>query len=131
MDSIEIDLGALQAQMMADSLPGAALDAPDVFIVGVDRLPIETVRALLTPGETGSRVIQVLESGERLTLTVFPIPRALRSTVPMGRVRVATAADGTAEGTTRVGNYEVRARAPINAELLEVLLGQVVEVVIN
>ncbi len=128
MDSIEVDLGALQAQMMADSLPGAALDVP---IVGVDRLPIETVRALLTPGETGSRVIQVLDSGERLTLTVFPIPRAMRSGMPLGQVSVSTLADGTAEGTARVGNYEVRARAPINAELLEVLLGQVVEVVRN
>jgi len=131
MDSIEIDLGLLQAQLVADSLTGVARNAPDVPIVGVDRLPIETVRMLLTPGESGSRVIQVLDSGERLTLTVFPIPRALRSGMPLGQVSVSTLADGTSQGTARVGNYEVRARAPINQELLEVLLAQVVEVVIN
>jgi len=129
LDSMEIDLGALQAEMIADSIPDVAPPArPDVPIVGVDRLPIETVRALFTLGETGSRVIQILESGERLTLTIFPIPRALRSTLPMGQVSVFTAADGMAEGTARVGNYQVRARARINAELLEVLLQQVVEV---
>jgi hypothetical protein len=136
LDSVEIDVvsrnaaDATQAAATGDSA-GVSSPQPEVPVVGVGGLPIESVRALITPSRTGSRVVQILESGERLTLTIFPIPRELRSRIPMGRISMSTTADGITEGTTRVGNYQVRARAPINAELLEVLLQQLVEVTSN
>ena len=44
-----------------------------------------------------------------------------------GAVQVTSNPDGTAEGIVRFGDYEVRARAAVSTELLEVLLEQLVE----
>jgi hypothetical protein len=129
-----------------DSVPPDALGAPDsvlgpppadfpvdpaepasVPLIRVEGLVVESVRALITPDGTGYRLVQILDSGERLTLTVFPLDADAATTMTEGVVRVASNADGTAEGFVRFGDYAVRAGAVINAELLKVLLEQLVE----
>jgi hypothetical protein len=141
LDSFDVDLAALAAQLAADSTANAELGnsrgvaaPPDSLPIGtqpfdmplivVEGLVVERFRTLITPRRTGSRVVQVLDSGERLTLTVFPIPQQLRPHILVGQVTVTGNPDGTSEGVVRFGNYEVRGQANISTDLLEVLLGQ-------
>ncbi len=94
--------------------------------IRVEGLVVETARALITADRTGYRLVQILDSGERLTLTIFPIAADAAATMTEGAVQVIGNADGTAEGVVRFGDYEVRARAVISTELLKVLLEQLV-----
>jgi hypothetical protein len=107
--------------------PVGPAEPANVPLIRVEGLMVETVRALITAGRTGYRLVQILDSGERLTLTVFPIAADAAATMTEGAVQVTGNADGTAEGIVRFGDYEVRARAVISTELLEVLLEQLVE----
>ncbi len=144
LDSMDIELGPVPTDL--DSVPPDALGATDsvlgpppvdfpvgpaepadVPLIGVGGLVVETVSALITAGRTGYRLVQILDSGERLTLTVFPIAADAAATMTEGAVQVTSNADGTAEGIVRFGDYEVRARAVISTELLKVLLEQLVE----
>ncbi|MEE9184483.1 MAG: hypothetical protein V3U39_08405 [Acidimicrobiia bacterium] len=144
LDSTDIELGPVPTDL--DSVPPDALGATDsvlgpppvdfpvgpaepadVPLIGVGGLVVETVRAATAAGRTGYRLVQILDSGERLTLTVFPIAADAAATMTEGAVRVTSNADGTAEGIVRFGDYEVRARAVISTELLKVLLEQLVE----
>ncbi len=114
LDSMEIDLGL-------DKLPS------NVLLISVEGLVVETLRVLITPGGMGSRVIQILESGERLTLTVFPLDEDAARDLVHGEVQVANITESIAQGIVRFGDYEVRARAAISSDSLEVLLQQLVE----
>jgi hypothetical protein len=98
-----------------------------VSLVSVEGLVVETVTPMTTEGRTGYLVVQVLDSGERFTLAVFPITAEAAAVMTEGAVQITSNADGTAEGVVRFGDYEVRARGAISAELLEVLLEQLVE----
>ncbi|MCH8143261.1 MAG: hypothetical protein IIA55_00920 [Gemmatimonadetes bacterium] len=143
LDSTDIQLGPVPTGL--DSVPLDVLGATDSvlgpppadFPVGpaepakvprirVEGLVVETARTLITPGRTGYRLVQILDSGERLTLTIFPIAGDAVATMTEGAVQVIGNADGTAEGVVRFGDYEVRARAAISTELLKVLLEQLV-----
>ncbi len=104
--------------------PAEPANAPLIMVEG---LVVETVRALTAAGRTGYRLVQILDSGERLTLTVFPITADAAAAMTEGVVQVIGNADGTAEGIVRFGDYEVRARAVISTELLDVLLEQLAE----
>ena len=58
-----IDLDSTVGALQADST--SASELPSVPLIRVEGLVVETIRALITPGRTGSRVVQILESGER------------------------------------------------------------------
>lgn len=122
LDSPDIELGPPPADF-----PVGPAEPANVPLIRVEGLMVATVRSLITPGRTGYRVVQILDSGERLTLTVFPIAADAAATMTEGAVQVTSNADGTAEGIVRFGDYEVRARAVISTELLKVLLEQLVE----
>lgn len=144
LDSTDIRLGPVPTGL--DSVPLGALGARDSVLgpppadfplvgpaaparvrrIRVEGLVVETARTLITPDRTGYRLVQILDSGERLTLTVFPIAADAAATMTEGAVQVIGNADGTAEGIVRFGDYEVRARATISTELLKVLLEQLV-----
>ena len=126
LDSMDIELGPVPTDLdiVPPDVPAEPANVPLIMVEG---LVVETVRALITPGRTGYRVVQMLDSGERLTLTVFSITADAAATMTEGAVQVTGNADGTAEGIVRFGGYEVRAQAAISTELLEVLLEQLVE----
>ena len=143
LDSMDIQLGPVTPE--SDSVPLGALGARDSVVgpppadfpvgpaepakvprIRVEGLVVETARTFITPDRTGYRLVQILDSGERLTLTIFPIAGDAAVTMTEGAVQVIGNADGTAEGIVRFGDYEVRARAAISTELLKVLLEQLV-----
>ncbi len=115
----------LDSTVGADSLP--ARKPSRVALIRVEGLVVETVRALITPDRIGSRVVQILESGERLTLTVFPLNEDDARDLVEGEVQVATITESVAQGIVRFGDHEVRARAAISSDSLAVLLQQLVE----
>ncbi len=120
-----IDLDSTVGTLQADSAPASEL--PSVPLIRVEGLVVETIRALITPGRTGSRVIQILDADERLTLTVFPLDETAARDLVEGEVQVANITESIAQGIVRFGDYEVRARAPISSDSLAVLLQQLVE----
>ena len=109
------------------AFPGGPAEPANLPLISVEGLMVATVRTLITPGRNGYRLVQLLDSGERLTLTVFPIAADAAATMTDGAVQVTSNADGTAEGVVRFGDYEVRAQAVISSALLQVLLEQLVE----
>ena len=138
LDSIDVDPGLdslprpaginLDSTLLsagADS--AAASQPPKVPLISVDGLVVETVRTLITPGRTGSRVIQILESGERLTLTIFPLDEDAARDLVDGEVQVANITESIVQGIVRFGDYEVRARAATSRDFLRVLLQHLVE----
>jgi len=130
-ESDSVPLGALGARDSVVGPPPADLpvgpaEPAKVPRIRVEGLVVETARTLITPDRTGYRLVQILDSGERLTLTIFPIAGDAAVTMTEGAVQVIGNADGTAEGIVRFGDYEVRARAAISTELLKVLLEQLV-----
>ena len=121
-DSTEIELGP-----PPPDFPVSTAEPAKVPLISVEGLVVATVRTLIAQDRTGYRLVQLLDSGERLTLTVFPIAAGAAATMTDGAVQVTSNPDGTAEGIVRFGDYEVRARAAVSTELLEVLLEQLVE----
>ena len=115
----------LDSTVGADSLP--ARKPSRVALIRVEGLVVETVRALITPDRIGSRVVQILESGERLTLTIFPLDEDAARDLVDGEVHVANITESITQAIVRFGEYEVRAQATISSDLLEVLLQQLVE----
>jgi len=122
LDSTEIEL-----RPPPPDFPVSTAEPAKVPLISVEGLVVATVRTLIGQGRTGYRLVQLLDSGERLTLTVFPIAAGAAATMTDGAVQVTSNPDGTAEGIVRFGDYEVRARAAVSTELLEVLLEQLVE----
>ncbi len=120
-----IDLDSTVGALRADSAPASEL--PSIPFIRVEGLVVETIRALITPSRTGSRVVQILESGERLTLTVFPLDEDATRDLVEGEVQVATITESIAQGIVRFGDHEVRARAAISSDSLAVLLQRLVE----
>jgi hypothetical protein len=101
--------------------PGVTVQGP---ILAVEGLRIESVEELATGG--GYRVTQVLTTGERLALTVLPLDQA--PVGGAGALRVVTLPGDTAEGTVRMGDRAITARATVAADVLERLLRRIVEV---
>ena len=131
LDSIDVDPGADSLPSLAaiglDSTVGADSAPASVPLIRVEGLVVETVRALITAGRTGLRVIQILESGERLTLTIFPLSEDGARDLVDGEVHAANLTGSIVQGIVRFGDYEVRARATVSSDLLEALLQQLVE----
>ena len=101
--------------------PGVTVQGP---ILVVEGLTIESVEELATGG--GYRVTQILTTGERLALTVLPLDQA--PVGGAGALRVVTLPGDTAEGTVRMGDRAITARAAVAADVLERLLRRIVEV---
>ncbi len=120
-----IDLDSTVRAFGADSAP--ASEPRSVPLIRVEGLVVETVRALITPGRTGLRVIQILESGERLILTILPLSEDGARDLVDGEVHAANLTGSVVQGIVRFGDYEVRARAAVSSDLLEALLQQLVE----
>ena len=131
LDSIDVDPGADSLPSLAaiglDSTVGVDSAPASVPLIRVEGLVVETVRALITAGRTGLRVIQILESGERLTLTIFPLSEDAARDMVDGEVHAANITGSIVQGIVRFGDYEVRARAAVSSDLLEALLQQLVE----
>ena len=93
-------------------------------VVVVDGLEVEGVTQFSSDGRTAYRVIHVLDSGERLTLT--SVAGAPANTGEARQIRVSTMPGDTAVGTVRFGRYTVNARGRVRGAILEVLLGRLV-----
>jgi len=91
-------------------------------ILAVEGLEIESVDGLAA----GYRVVQRLDTGERLELTVTPLNEA--QAAGAGALRVTTLPGDTAMGTVRFGDNLISARALVAADVLEGLLRRVGEV---
>ncbi len=98
-------------------------------VVVVDGLEVEGVTQFSSDGRTAYRVIHVLDSGERLTLT--SVAGAPANTGVARQIRVSTMPGDTAEGTVRFGRYTVNARGKIRGAILEVLLVRLVEATVT
>jgi hypothetical protein len=98
---------------------GVTVEGP---ILAVEGLRIESVDGLAA----GYRVVQRLDSGERLELTVTSMDRA--QVAGAGALRVTTLPGDTAMGTVRFGDNLISARALVAADVLEGLLRQIGEV---
>ena len=131
LDSIDVDPGADSLPSLAaiglDSTVGADSAPASVPLIRVEGLVVETVRALITAGRSGLRVIQILESGERLILTILPLSEDGARDLVDGEVHAANLTGSVVQGIVRFGDYEVRARAAVSSDLLEALLQQLVE----
>jgi hypothetical protein len=94
-------------------------------VLAIEGLEIESVAQLGGAGG-GYRVVQRLETGEQLELTVTPLAQA--QAAGAGALRVTTLPSDTAMGTVRFGDNLISARALVAAEVLEGLLRRIVEV---
>ena len=99
--------------------PGVTVEGP---VLAVEGLEIESIDQLAA----GYRVVQRLETGERLELTVTPLDQG--AAAGAGALRVTTLPGDTAIGTVRFGDNLISARALVAANVLESLLRRIVEV---
>ena len=98
---------------------GVTVEGP---VLAVEGLQIESVDELAA----GYRVVQRLQTGERLELTVTPLDQAQMAGA--GTLRVTVLPGDTAMGTIRFGDNLISARALVAADVLEGLLRRIVEV---
>ena len=101
-------------------VPG--VDQPIIVVAG---LAVEDVSEFSSNGETGFRVVQLLESGERLTLTMLPFRG---DTTERSEGRVTAVAPDSAVGTVRFRGYLIEVRARVATDILQDLLRRLVEV---
>ncbi len=103
-------------------------------LVAVADLPIESVAKPGSSNRVAVRVVQLLDSGERLEIVITRPPFLSRSrgrggAARVSAVRVAEAAPGTpARGTARVGGYLVTAKADLASGALHSLLNRIADV---
>lgn len=88
-------------------------------IVVVQDLPVDHVEELQGANGVGLRVIQTLQSGEQLTLSIRP------GTGPLEATGVVVVHD-TAIGRVYAGNYYVTLRSVITLQRMQALLGRLV-----
>ncbi len=98
-------------------------------VVVVDGLEVEGVTQFSSDGRTAYRVIHVLDSGERLTLT--SVAGAPANTGVARQIRVRSMPGDTAVGTVRFGRYTMNARGKVRGAILEMLLGRLVEAIVT
>ena len=92
----------------------------------MDGLPVQSAVEFTADDRTGMRVVQALQTGQRLTLTIYRLSASERTSLVDGQVRVNINADGSAEGRVRYGDFLVSARGPISMLVLEPLLHDLV-----
>jgi len=100
----------------------AAADAVD-SVVAVSGVAVQSVTRIQTGGYV---VAQILDAGERLTLTVIPLGNDSADPTATGQVQVEFLGD-TAIGRVLFGGYTVRASGVVTAEAMERLLLQLVQ----
>lgn len=104
-------------------------------LVAVADLPIESVAKPGSANRRGVRIVQLLDSGERLEIVITRPPFLSRSrgrggAARVSAVRVAEAAPGTptVTGTARLGGYLVTAKADLASGVLSDLLNRITDV---
>ncbi len=95
----------------------------------MDGLEVERVTQSSSEGRTAYRVIHVLDSGERLTLTSVAGPPADAGVT--GMILVSEMPGDTAMGIVQFGRYTVDAHGKVPAAILEVLLSRLVEAIVT
>jgi hypothetical protein len=100
-------------------------------IVAVPDLEIESVSKPGGPGRSGIRVVQLLESGERLELVITRpaflsrgARRADNARVTAVRVAEPTSPGDPATGTGRLGSYLITAKGPVAADVMSSMLAR-------
>jgi len=102
-------------------------------IVAVEGLEIESIAKPGGPGRTGVRVVQLLESGERIEVVISRPAFLSRGGARrpgddrISAVRVADGADGGATGTARLGSYLITVKAPIAGDALKSFMNRLKE----
>ncbi len=104
----------------------AAVPAIAQPVVVVDGLQIVSVDPYSSGGLTGSRIVQLLDTGERLTLTVLPASDA-PAAFGVSDVSVTSVLPDSSSGMARLGPYAVTAGGRVSADVLGVLLRRLVE----
>lgn len=122
--SLSSDPRAAGAADVAGGTPAAdSALAPPAYdggsIVAVEGLPVARISEFSVAGRTGYRVVQLLQSGERLTLTLTP---AGPTVVGLEEPRITTLAGDTLLGTVHFGGFVVSAQARIAPDVLDGLL---------
>jgi hypothetical protein len=92
----------------------------------VDGLRVVSVDPYSSGGLTGVTIVQLLDTGERLTLTVLPASDA-PAAFGVSDVIVTSVLPDSATGTARLGQYAVTAGARVSATVLDGLLRRLVE----
>lgn len=105
----------------------AAATGDDVTVVAIAGLSIEGVTETRIEGRTGYEVLQVLESGERVTILSL---EAAEPAGPggQGEVRIDAAPDGTRMARLRVGEHEVEVRGVVSEAAMRDLVVRLAEV---
>lgn len=101
------------------------IDAADAVdsVVAVRGVAVQSVTRIQTGGYV---VAQILDAGERLTLTVIPLGNDSADPTATGQVQVEFLGD-TAVGRVLFGGYTIRASGVVTAEAMERLLLQLVQ----
>jgi hypothetical protein len=120
----EVETPSVQTARTPALPPGTTIQGS---VIVIDRLPIDSVSEFAVGGRTGQRVVQRLQSGARVVLTVVPFQGAPGQGAGAS-IRVITVPGDTAVGTVRFADRLVSARAVVAPAVLEGLLGQLTEV---
>jgi hypothetical protein len=107
---------------LPDLPPGVTITAPIIVIRG---LAIESVTEF--PGG-GHRVVQLLDSGERLVLTAIPVAADAADSAESGVVTVRAMPGASTVGSVRHAGHLVDAQGMIAANTLTMLLGRLAEI---
>ncbi len=107
---------------LPDLPPGVTITAPIIVIRG---LAIESVTEF--PGG-GHRVVQLLDSGERLVLTAIPVAADAADSAESGEVTVRAMPGASTVGSVRHAGHLVDAQGMIAANTLTMLLGRLAEI---
>ena len=114
-----------------DSTPVGGADAApsgdDVTVVAIAGLTIEGVTETRIEGRTGYEVLQVLETGERVTILSLETTE-VAGPGTQGEVRIDAAPDGTRMARLRVGEHEVEVRGVVSEAAMRDLVVRLAEV---
>ena len=89
---------------------------------------VESTAEFAVDGKVGYRVTQVLNSGERLTLTTVYYGGNIAAAPWTEEITLSSLVGDTSTATMQFNGYAVEARAVVSASVLELLLGRLTEV---
>jgi hypothetical protein len=117
---------ALVGGAAAGPVGGAAPSESAVTVVAIAGLAIEAVNETRIEGRTGYQVLQLLETGERVSIL------SLATSEPagpgaQGEVRIDAAPDGTRMARLRVGNHEVEVQGVVSEAAMRNLVVRLAE----
>jgi hypothetical protein len=118
--------GATPAPGVSDSAPAAPGVPVSGPIIRIDGLAVESATQTTEGVAAGYRVIQTLNTGARVELTVLPLG-ASGDTLQAGQFRGLDLPEGGSTGATVFGTFLVSARAPIPSDQLQALLRRLIE----